>query len=389
MLLGAYYPEASGGAAHCRSLMRALGDVLAFGVVTTVRDRTLPRHDIVEGVSIWRIPLSRGSVVERVMAVVRLVRLVLLSSFPFAILHLHGFSAKSLLALLLAKLRGRLVLMTLHTAGEDEPQTQRARRCGRLRLWAYGLVDRFVAVNPSLSARCLAAGLPAAKLRMIPNGVDTARFRPVRGPDERAMLRARLGWPVDRPVALFVGYFSRDKAPDLAVRAWLAVRRRGLACALVLVGSTDTRFREVAVDLVDDVRRLVGAPGIRDDVRLVEHALDIEDYYRAADVFLLPSLREACPLALLEAMAAGLPAVVSRLPGATDVIVDDGRTAILVSPGDVDALADGFERLLDDPYTAGRLGRAARAEVEARYSLGRMAEAYGRCYRELLETVPA
>lgn len=385
MLTGAYHPEVSGGGVQCRALVRALRPLVHFAVLSTARDPALPRVGAEDGVRVVRVPLGRGSPVARAAAGLRLAYDVL--RLRHDILHLHGFSAKSMLGLLAARLLGRRTVLTVHTAGYDDPASQRRLRLAALRLWLYRGADRFVAVSPGLRRSCLVEGLTPERVLTIPNGVDCERFRPVRDADEKASVRAALGLPVDRPVFLFVGFFSKEKGPDVAAEAWSRLQARGLDAVLVMVGSTDPAYHEVDAQLVATIRRLHGASEGR--LRLVERASDIALYYRAADVFLLPSLREACPLALLEAMASGLPCVASRLEGATDAIVTSGEDGLLVPTSDIAAFAAAAALPLTDAAAARKLGAAARRTAEARYAVEAMARAYLRCYRDLLPPPPS
>lgn len=383
MVTGAYYPEISGGATHCRSLIRALRGTATFTVITTARDSGLPRREQVDGVSVWRVHVPTAAPWQRLRALSHLVQAVLIASLRSQVLHLQGFTLKSMLALLIAKALRKRTLVTLHTAGQDEPLAQRARWFGRLRVLIYRRADRFVTVSTALSTGCLEFGLPRRKLVEIPNGVDTTRFRPPVDPEEKAAIRARLGLPADLPMVLFVGIFSADKGPHHAVEAWLRIREKRVRSLLVMVGSTDTRYFEIDPAVVGTVRRLVASPAADGDARLVESTLEMEAYCRASDLFVLPSRREAFPLALLEAMASGLPCVVSRLPGATDSIVEDRVNGLLVAPGDVEGLALGMVEILENPARGAALGHAARAMVQSRYTVDRMAAAYLDCYREL------
>jgi len=108
----------------------------------------------------------------------------------------------------------------------------------------------------------------------------------------------------------------------------------------------------------------------------------VRDLLSILDLFVLPSLSEGMPLALLEAMAAGVPAIATRVGGTTEVI-DDGRTGTLVAPGDSRVLAAAITTLLENPRLAKELGQAARQAVAARFSLAGMVQAYERVYSEL------
>ena len=122
--------------------------------------------------------------------------------------------------------------------------------------------------------------------------------------------------------------------------------------------------------------------GIAAQVRFLGHREDVRDLLSILDLFVLPSLSEGMPLALLEAMAAGVPAIATRVGGTTEVI-DDGRTGTLVAPGDSRVLAAAITTLLENPRLAKELGQAARQAVAARFSLAGMVQAYERVYSEL------
>ena len=379
MLTGAYHPDVSGGGVQCRSIVRALSVPLHFTVLTTTRDTTLPREARADGGRVVRVVVGNPARRHRAMSAVRLAWDLI--RLRHDVLHLHGFTGKSIVALLTARALRRRTLLTVHTAGNDDPGTQRRQRCGALRLWLYRGVDRIVAVSPALRDECLAGGVPRQRVREIPNAVECDRFRPAAA-EERAAARAVLGWPAGRPIILFVGFFSRDKGPHVAVETWRRLRSQGLDPVLVMVGSTDARYHEVDTTLVEGIRGEQAASG--GSLRLVERAAEIAVCYRAADVFVLPSVREGLSLALLEAMASGLPCVASRLEGSTDCVVTSGENGILVPAADVNAFAAAVSSLLQDADTARRLGQAARHTIERRYSADGMAREYLRCYRELM-----
>jgi len=118
----------------------------------------------------------------------------------------------------------------------------------------------------------------------------------------------------------------------------------------------------------------------------IEPTYDIEQYFRAADVFVLPSIREAHPLALLEAMACGLPCVATRLAGATDVLIKDGWNGRLFPADDDAALAGILRELLTDEAAAALMGARARETVTAHYDIRDTAEAWLSAYHTVAET---
>jgi glycosyltransferase involved in cell wall biosynthesis len=123
--------------------------------------------------------------------------------------------------------------------------------------------------------------------------------------------------------------------------------------------------------------------GIASHVRLLGHREDVRDLLSLYDIFVLPSLSEGMPLALLEAMGAGLPAIATRVGGIVEVL-EDRKTGLLVPPEDGGALADTIMALLENRALAKELGEAARQVATTRYSLAGMVRAYEDVYSELV-----
>jgi glycosyltransferase involved in cell wall biosynthesis len=349
-------------------------------VLTTAVSPSLPAFDRVDGVPVHRVLVDVCSAVSKAAASLKLASSMFRHRGTYDVIHVHGFSQKNLPVSALGRLLGKPIVLTLHTAGQDEPDA--VKRRGALAYWAFTSPQLVMAVSTQLEAQWRDAGLPAERVRMSPNGIDTDRFRPA-SDDERKALRKSLGWSHDRRVVLFVGFFSRDKRPDLLFRAW-----RLLAPAtrpqLVFVGAKGTGYYEIDDALGAAIRRDALQSGVADRLTFLDPTNEVERCFRAADLFVLPSVREAHPLALLEAMACGLPVIATRLPGATDAIVEDGLTGKLFAPDDEQALAGALRELLADPSAARAMGERAREAVSARYDIGRTADTWLAAYQAVL-----
>jgi glycosyltransferase involved in cell wall biosynthesis len=380
MVTGSYFPETSGAGLQCRALIRACGDRAHFAVLTTALDPGLRARDEVDGVPVRRVCVNARSRVARWLTLPWLIASALDLERGADVVHLHGYSEKSAVVSLLARMLRKPVIVKLTSVGHDDPVAMRAK--GSLLFGGYRRADRFVAVSPRFEALYADAGLPPGKLQVIPNGVDLDRFRPA-SPAERMRLRRDLGLPVDGLLVLFVGFFSHEKCPDLLFDAWTDSFGASPASSLVIVGASRSDYYEIDSTMAARVQADAVRLGCQDRLRLVEHTESIELYYRAADVFVLPSKREGLPNALLEAMACGLPSIVSRLPGVTDSVISDGVDGVLVEPGDREALASALRAALCDAERRARLGRAARQTVEARFSLAVTADRYIHLYEEL------
>jgi L-malate glycosyltransferase len=380
MVTGAYYPELSGGGLQARAVVRALKGAANFSVLTTTTDAALPACSDDDGVEVRRIYVDVASFVSRATATARMVRAFAALASRVDVIHVHGFSRKAIpVAALAVVFRKRLVL-TLHTAVHDDPATVRA--AGPLAYWAYRRADAYLAVSPGLARAYAESDLPLSRIRQIDNAVDTSRFRPAVG-GEHARLRREVGLPIGVPLVLFVGFFSDDKRPHLAYQAWRRVVESGVSCHLVFVGATGGAHKEIDPTLADRIRAEAAADGLGDRLHFIEMTQTIEQYFRASSVYVLTSIREGSPVALLEAMSSGLPCVATRLAGSTDALITDGRNGRLVEPDDVEGFAAGIRDALTDRARAAQLGAAARQTIVDRHSVEHLAPTWLAVYQEL------
>ena len=382
MVTGAYFPELSGGGLQCKAMIDTLRTEVSFAVLTTCTDASLPVADTIDGTPVHRVYVDVSSRWSKVRAAWAMARSFLSLTSGCDLVHLHGFSHKSILVVLLAKVFGKRVVLTLHTAGQDEPAS--VRRQGRLASWAYGRADLYITISAPLAVSLVQAGVPQSRLWRGSNGLDLRRFRPAEA-GEQASLRRALGLREDGILILFVGIFSADKGPHVLFDAWRRVAAGpGAGSSLVYVGATKSRYYEVDEALASGIRQTAEREGLAGRIVFVEETRTIEQYYRAADVFVFPTRREAFGMALVEAMASGLPCIASRLPGVTDDIVTDGESGLLVEPHDANALAAALARVLTDRACASRLGRAGRLAVDPRFAIERTARLTLDAYRRVL-----
>ena len=182
-----------------------------------------------------------------------------------------------------------------------------------------------------------------------------------------------------------MGFFSHDKGPRILFDAWLRLIDAGLQCALVFVGASASSYREVDPAIAEGIRRDTARRGLERLVHFAGLVGDVERYYQSADVYAMPSLREAFGMSLVEAMATAVPVVATRIPGVTDEIVADGVTGVLVEPRDVAGLAAAIERLLRNPSAAAAMGERARLDATDRFGLARRRDQWVAVYGGLYD----
>jgi glycosyltransferase involved in cell wall biosynthesis len=238
--------------------------------------------------------------------------------------------------------------------------------------------DRVIAVSPHIAEQAAALGVDPGRIRVIRSGIDVERYQPA----SRPVARAALGLGTELPLILFVGNLEPRKQVDVLLRALAQVRAQVPNAALVVIGSGESAgVGDQTVPLLNLTREL----GLDAAVRWVGRVDDTElmRWYAAADVFALPSSSEAQGIVALEAMACGLPVVVSAVGGLIGT-VEDGQTGYLVPPGAVEPLAQRLVELLCDPQRREAIGHAARAFVTREFSWQRAVEATTAVYREML-----
>jgi glycosyltransferase involved in cell wall biosynthesis len=292
-----------------------------------------------------------------------------------AVVHVHALYRFSAIAIL-AALRQRVPVLLLLPSSTDVQTLFQPRRFS-LRLFQPALqrIDRFICPSRQI-AEALQPYLKRREAAVyVPNGVDTGRFAPASDAQRRS-LRQKLGIPFAK-VIVFVGRHVALKGGDVLLRAF-ARCRAGLPpdTGLVFVGDGDQKasWQLLARDL-----------GLETAALFVGIQAEPEGFYQAADAFVLPSLREGMPNALLEAMASGLPCLASDTGGIRDVLAERFPEQ-LVQPGNADALASALASLLRSETAA--LGEQMRAHVKAHFSADVISQRLMELYKELLQSSP-
>ena len=213
------------------------------------------------------------------------------------------------------------------------------------------------------------------KIIVIPNGVNVDEFDFGHSKKE---CRERLALPLDDEIILFLGTLSPHKGPDVLLRAMPKIIKEVPDAKLVFVGSGGMR---------EELERLSKKLGIEKNVKFVGFVEERMKpfYYKAADVFCLPSVmkHESFGIVNLEAMACGVPIVASKIGGVPDV-VKDGKNGLLIPPRNSEALADAIIYLLENYDIRKKMGKNGRKKVED-YSWERIAEETGKVYLSLIE----
>lgn len=279
---------------------------------------------------------------------------------PNAIVHTHGYKGT-----FYASLAGRgMAIPKAVTLHGWVTQTANLELYKWLEIRLLFGFQQICIVSEEQRAPLLRAGLGNEKIRFIQNGIDTQRFRPATTP----LPRSEFGIPEDAFVFGSAMRLSEEKNPIGLVEAFAALKTDALKPWLVIAGEGPLRGR---------IEERAEALGIASRLRLLGARDDLEHFYTMLDCFVLPSLREGLPLALLEAMASARPVICSSVAQIPDVVA--GLDVQLIPPGDKAALETALARaLLVRPPM-----RELSERVVARYSVSRMASDYAAVYEQL------
>lgn len=232
-------------------------------------------------------------------------------------------------------------------------------------------VDKIVAISQGVQTALLTGGIPAERIRLIPSGVPTAHF--TRKPLVRERVRAQYGVAAHVPLVVAVGALVARKGHSLLLAAAHILKEQGYDMRYCISGEGPLRpVLEAQAQTL----------GIAPEVQFIGFCSDIPGLLAAADLFVHVPLHEGLGVAVIEALAAGLPIIASRVGGIPELI-EDGKTGLLIPPRDSIALANALIRLVSAPQLAYTLAHTGQEFVRQRFDTLVMAKANEALYREM------
>ena len=277
-----------------------------------------------------------------------------------ALVHAHDFKADFYALAARRRVKAPLVT-TLHLWNHNSLRTSFYEAIDALQVRYF---DRIICVSPEIARDAQRWRVPAAKLRVILNGVDTRRFRP---------LSPRFA---NRQIVIgSIGRLVSQKGYDNFLQAAAQVSRQAPHARFLLVGDGPLR-----AELEAQAARL----GISDCITFGGQRDPIEASYGELDIFVSSSYSEGLPIAVLEAMASRLPVIATRV-GATPDVIEDGSSGILISPGNIDELTSAIMLLLRDSDLALALAQAAYERAKTQFSAEAMTRQTEAVYKEILD----
>lgn len=339
-------------------LVAAFSYIGKNGFIEYARDQGIQGFEICE--RYWWLPgsLSNLAVVCQLRSLMRKERIDLL--------HSHGFKADVLgqIAVLGTTVR------TITTQHGFIGNTKSARLYNRLAVLASKRMDKVIAVSIKMRDTLRSLGVPDKKLVVIHNAIVVADYPPrVRSESvlERHGLKGR------RPILGCIGRLSREKGQGVLCEALVKLSEKIPSACLLLIGSGP----EQGV-LREKYRRY------SDRIIFVGHVKNVHDYLSVIDLHVLPSFTEGLPNVVLEAACMGIPTVATAVGGTPECVID-GKTGILVPPGDSDRLAEAILRVVSDDAMRKTLGLNAARFIQEQFSFEHRVARIISVYDEIFE----
>lgn len=256
--------------------------------------------------------------------------------------------------------------------------TLKARAYNQLDRWSLRAAKKVLTVSMPFGDQLIAVGVQPERIQIVHNAIPATWGAKFREPAEAARLRAETGIPPDRKIILIVGRLSREK-DHLTLLEAVNRLRSAIKLHLIVVGEGPERPR-----IEEKIRQL----NLETFVTLTGHRSSAEPWYGLADVAVLSSLSEGSPNALLEAMATHVPVVATAVGGVPEIVTSE-ESALLVAPGDAEAMSGALARILTDPELAARLTGRSQELILARHTPEGRVRSLIEIYRTLSPSQPS
>jgi len=367
MLIHSYHPLVGGAERQLGAVAPLLGKQGIEVHILTRRHKGLKKLETIDGVPVHRLPIPGPKPMAALFYIIS--ALLLIRKIQPDIMHAHELYSTTTTAIAAKLLMGIPVVVTPHLSGpRGDVQRLKSKIFGSLRMALFcKKVDIFTVISNEIRSELKNAGVPQEHCVSIPNGVDTAHFKPLTQ-RQKETIRSRLGFSKSDLLVVYIGRLVSVKRVDNLISIWPPIKSHFPMATLLILGGGAEK---------DRLRSLAG-----DGIRFLGSDKDVVKYLQMADLFVLPSSAEGLSVALLEALSCGLPAVVTRVGGSVDII-RHAENGWLIPPEDPPALKEAILTLLGDAALRSRLGEKARKEVQRRFSIALMVERLKMLYHSL------
>ena len=377
LMYSTYFPPHYSGAAKqaiaLAKKLHARGHHIEFA---TLRREGETFEDSYDSFKVWRLSNGRGKHREFVFWW-NFFRFFYSRRKDFNILHSHGAYYYNSIVGPLGRLFRKKSLMKISLANNDLAGLGQGIS-GKIHHSFLEMVDACVVISRDLQKEVDELRFPSSKVFMLPNCVDTDRFRP---PTylEKLEKKKMFGLSAKQSITLTVGVFDKRKNIGWLIDKWVEHQGFGTGALLMAVGPQSREDKDG--NFLRGLKQL--AANHPDLIKIYDHVENIEDFYQVVDFFILPSTGEGMPNVVLEAMASGLPCITTRVSGCSD-LVDEGVNGFMFQADDAQELHSALSNMLTSDHD--HFSHAARKKVEHNFSLQALALAYEDLYCKLISS---
>ncbi|MFH1258631.1 MAG: glycosyltransferase family 4 protein [Elusimicrobiota bacterium] len=375
MLISRFYPYLGGAEQHALRLSQTLRKKGINVFVVTENFGNLEKIADIEGLKIYRLfSFGKGKFSSLVFMVSSLFFLIRKRK-AYEIIHVHLASSPAIAAVILKKLFNKKVVVKLG-GGKNIGDIDSSLKTfiGRVKLNILKKnVDKFIAISQEIKQSMLDNSFQEDKIVEIPNGVETDKFSPLNESD-RLIKREALNL-TDKFVLVFAGRLEKEKNLALFIEAFKKTLQTCSQLYLILIGEGSELN-----SLTNKIQKL----NIAQNVRFLGKIFDVTDFLKISDAFVLPSLSEGMPNALLEAMSCQLTVLASAVGGIKEVIRNN-QEGVLFEPDNIEQMSQAILHAVNNRGWSKQLALRARERVVRDYSLLAVSEKYLQLYHTIFK----
>lgn len=361
-----FHPITAGGSERWRRFLTQLNNnqnrIKAH--VQTIQYDFAPLDQQIDGLSIRRYPLKNNSLTELTKTIVE--QFEKNNNWPDVVILESGFNL--LMTTSIYKLSGHSKLMLATTMSLPKKLKLPTFLLRRLEAkFVNYLFDVVLCGSVSMLKDFKKLGIKEDNLRILQHGVAINRFRPYESLDEFYSLREKLNFDKDEKVLLFVGHLTERKGVHFLLDAFNIIASKYPNLTLNFVGGRWQHDLK-SMQFADMIEKKVEVSPYSSRIRLIDAVSNIEEYCRIADIFVFPSEREGVPNSVLEAMASGLPCILTPFVGLSEELGSSGKEYILAQR-DSESLAYCISNMLDDKIGQQKMGQVACQHIRDNITL--------------------
>ncbi len=309
---------------------------------------------------------------EHILSISPIIKLVYktIQENNFNLIHSNGTLA-DFISIPISKLKGIPIISTCH--GYIMNKDKKLWMSNRIDMFMLKYCDRIIAVSQEIMDDLARSGIDKSKIVVIQNAIEIPKGLNNLGRREEKRQKLSLGR--EELIIGYVGRLSEEKGIGYLIEAASILKKRTVSFKLIILGDGPK---------MNELKLMTKSKGLEKEIYFTGYQRNIEEWLPILDIFVLPSLMEGTPMALLEAMSLGIPVIASSV-GNIPRIIDSGINGILVNPGDCKGLSKSIEMLRNDPKLRKKMATEAVNTIEKRYDVNEWYKKIERQYDILLQ----